>query len=280
MTECTKITKENYSSFEPLMSNSMKNMLKNEETYAIGAVWNGEAVGVMLIRETDMMVYILDFCVADIFKIHAEIEDSMHNEVLKKAAEAGKIVQAIFEAESTDDYKYAVYNDNLNFGIEKEEGYKCYVESEDLKPLMEKYGNKDRGKVYKFNDLPGTMRKAFIKEITEEGVNYLDDSNPMNIDDLCLCKTEDNKIVSAIFVKYYGKYNDRLELSYMYCKKGYEVDFIYLICEAYHRLSLTEDNDMRIYISAINDATVKLVEKLIPSRVVVSEFYTAYELVF
>lgn len=277
MAEYIYVTDDVLQWFLPLLPESeQKALLEDPHVYAIGAVEDSTACGVMLIyaMEEENVEQLRYLVVGDDYRRQG-IGTGMVQYLCRELYEDATLLTCAFGASGKEDPVYRFFADMWNFTIEDEEGYYCRIPLKALKESEKLAGMKGKGRnAVPFFSLPEREQRSFRNKLLEQDVNYLREIPEEDFaKDLCMCcKTDFGDISAAVFMTQESAESD-LELACVWGTPNGRKDLMGLFA---HVNSLLPDREDRyLNIAAVNDASVSLVEKLFPEREIVRRYYMA-----
>lgn len=273
--EYLKITAETYYWFEKLFSKEQKVALLNDRNlFAIGAVFSGIACGRLIFRNTGQYIQIIDIFVHERFR-HYGLGRGMLWFLLKYAYREKVPVLAYFSDTEEGQVRRFFEKDRI-FSIKKAEGIYCRVRMKDIriKELLDL--NKRHSKdftVHTFSSLSPETQKAFFEGRKAAG-DYMarETHGKRSLRRLCLYAARGKKINAVAFASLRNDGN--IELDYLWGRKGASSAAIFLLSEEIRRV-IKPKKDFYIYIAAVSPATERIVEKLLPKREILKNYYRA-----
>lgn len=261
--------------FLPLLpASEQKALAENPQVYAIGAVEDSTACGIMVVLETELMTQIRYIVVADDYRRQG-IGTGLVQYLSRALYEDAPILTCPFAASGKDDPIYQMFQYMWNFSILEEEGYYCRVPLASLKENKTLSSMKGKGRrAVPFFSLTEREQRSFRNHLLEQNVPYLQSIDEKDcVKDLCLCcKTDSGSISTAVFVTQENGTDD-LELSCVWAAAGSQMDLMGLFYQACSQASDRETGYLNI--AAVSETSVSMVEKIFPEREITKKFYEA-----
>lgn len=280
LTNCTKekeyirITEKTLHSFLPLLSEEEQYALQHDtRIYAIGAVCQKTACGVLVFRISGEVLDIRYIIVADAFR-RQRIATGMVRYLCQHAWAFAIPVTCTFSATGLEDELYLFFVGLEQFSVAEEQGFYCTISTDRMEDsLLVKM--KQRSKSYQqFFSLSPITRRRFLRMMLNQDIYYLRELREEQcVKPLCLCAVVDDEVKAAIFITRGASEEQDLELSCAWCSQGREMDLMGLFKQAFEMLK--EEGTVTLRIAAVTPASAALVDRLIPHRVVTERFYRA-----
>ena len=253
-------------------------MEQNTGIYAIGAVEESTACGILLFEFIEQMAQIDYLTVADDYRRRG-IGTGMVRHLCKIVDEDVIPVICGFAASGVEAPIYQFFADMWNFSLEEEEGYYCRVPLSGVKENELLASMKGKGAAaIPFFSLPEPEQQNFRRKRMEQDVDYLQDVMDEDyVKELCMCcKTDTGTISAAVFLTQ-GIEEDDLELAYAWGASGGQKDLMGLFANVSSLLPDREGGYLNI--AAVNSFSVSLVEKIFPEREIIRKYYqTAWDM--
>lgn len=271
MTECILISESSYAYFEPLISNGAKRTLANDETvFAIGGILLGQAVGVMLVSVQKESAHIL-YLYVDENSRRCGVAKDMLRFLCKYAYEGELVIKCTFGANSIHDPMYALFRDSGVFAIEQRKGFTCSCPLSELESMGRIMSAKSlQGLSVKgVFDLPAKNVNDWYDKLRKEYNMIIEPTREGYDGEMSICTFDkDINITAALLV-------EGTKLSFVWCKGGNEANIIKLLYIEYELMLKRYGRDAVVYIEAINDSSIGLIDKLMPNKTVTSQMYEA-----
>jgi GNAT superfamily N-acetyltransferase len=269
--ECIRITKETLKWFEPLLEPPYPEQIARGQVYAVGAVADGTACGVLVFRLTDLLIDIEYIAVSGGYRRRG-VGTAMLRFLCDFAGKTVTPVACTFAAPDKTDPVYLFFAENEEFSVSQEEWYICGVDIRSLNevslPQM-----KTPGSVMPFFDLPGPDRHSFWNTVHKAGRLYGDELKADEcVPPLCLCTRGRDGVNAAVFTQKTG--DNGLELSFAWCAGGAHPRLAVLLGGLLREIPKIQ-TEGRLTVTAVTPESAALVEKLLPGREIMAVFYTA-----
>ncbi|MCD7806451.1 MAG: hypothetical protein LUH19_03810 [Lachnospiraceae bacterium] len=264
-----RLTDKTRSWFLPLLPAEFQNSREDDGIYTIGAVCEKTACGVLVFQLRNAMADIRWLLVSEGFR-RRKIATGMIGYLCAHAWDSVTPVTCTFPALGKSDPLYLLFEEMDTFSVSEEEGFTYQIPCAKAaqNPTLLSLGGHGRTPRL-FLELSPTLRKSFYYELHAQGIYYLEDIREEEmVPSLCLCTVDEKKITAALF--FTGK-NENLELSFAYSASGAQKDLMELFSQACRRLP--QEGNLKI--SAVNPASLALMEKLLPEKETIAGFYRA-----
>lgn len=293
MDQFIRITNDNVQWFLPLMGPSEQKLLAiDPDVYALGAVRDEVACGVLLFRHCTGYITILNYFVGDGYGGDGSIAGGLIKTLTDAAYETATPVICYFGAESKDSVLFKFFRSTGHFTIEEEIGG-CYeipfAMIEKTEVLRKDF--KDKGNFACFFDLPSTRRNSFRNKLIENNEYYIEELAGDYIEEASLASYDkDGNITCLVLPERIPDSND-INLSFVWAKPGCELDLIEMIARSYKEIkkladmadegenvnvaAKTAEDERVLYVSAVNEQSENLVRKLLPTAQKTRQFYCA-----
>lgn len=271
MREWIRLTSETLPWFRPLLGEQWcKRIEQQQNVYAIGAVEDKTACGVLVFCVRELITEIQMLAVAPAYRRRG-IARGMVEYLCRHAWETITPVVCSFAAPNRQDPVYLFFAELEHFSVAPEEGMICQVPLAGLaenRRLMAPRGK--GGLIQPFFSLPVAMRRHFFRRLEQQGALLWDDFDGVSCrQDLSFCVMSGNEILAAMFMSEDGA---DLELSFVWCAPNAHLQLMELLAQAAVRLPQRAG---KLRIAAVTPVSVSIVDKLLPEREVIAQFYQA-----
>lgn len=275
MTTYIRITDETMHWFLPLLPDSEQTALRAQAAvYAVGAVCDETACGVLVFGGTDMLLEVRYLSVAKAYQRRG-IGTGMLRFLCRHAYAHDTAVSVIFAAENLSDPVYLFFASLDNFSVAREQGYVCEISYEKLVNSRAASLTNRTMNYQSYFSLPDAVRYDLQKRLRDNGFYFLQKTDEAQcVAPLCLCAKSKGKVCAALFVTK-GVTSGSLDLSLAWCDQGYEAAMVGLFSQACKEVGSYMSADGVFTVAAVTPATASLVERLLPERTVTQQFYRA-----
>lgn len=277
--EYLRITEKTEKWFLPLLPAEEQQVLHaGSGCYAIGAVADKEACGVLVFDASDEIIEIRYLAVSVPFRRQG-IATGMIRMLCKSVSEEVIPVRCVFPAADKEDPLYLLFAEMPDFSVSEEEGFICripYAEVKEAESLLRLRGR--CGTVKTFFELPPMDQKKFFLNLYNQGIYYLREISEKDyVKPLCRYLADKNgKIEAAVFLAEKKGQDEEnaaekeLELSFVWSAPGQESRMLCLLAE----VSALLPEKGNLWISAVTKTTAAIVDKLFPKHEVTERFYS------
>ena len=274
MEEYIRITENTLHWFLTLLpEQEVQAMRKERMIYAIGAVSEKTACGVLVFQIDNEIAEIRYLAVADSFR-RKGIATGMIQYLCRHAWESVTPVICTFSASGYEDELYRFFRSLDTFTVTQEEGFYCTIPLAKLASSPLSAMGKRKVRYQEFFSLPLTVRRRFFSDMLEKKIYFLREIREEEfIKSLCLCNIAESDVKAAIFVTGKGEQGTDFELSCAWCLPGQEAQLIGLLAQAGERIPRDGDGNLRI--AAVTPTSVSIVNRLLPDRVITDYFFRA-----
>ena len=271
MREFIRITDKTLHWFQPLLEEPLIRRLTNPEsgTYAIGAVEDKTACGVLVFRMGDPAAEILTLAVSPEYRRRG-IARGMVEYLCRHAWATVTPVVCSFAAPDRQDPVYLFFAHLESFSVAPEEGMVCRVPLSELprRKLAAMGGTK--GEIRPFYSLPAVIRRQYFYRLRQQHALLWDELDEASCcRPLCLCAMDGGEIQAVVFMAEDGP---DLELSFAWCAPDHPGQLMALLAQV---ASLLPEREGDLRIAAVTQTAVSLVDKLLPGREVLARYYQA-----
>lgn len=274
MTEYIRITETTESWFLPLLPPHTRALYQTTlEMFAIGAVEDETACGVLLFYEQDDRVEIQYLIVADDYRRQG-IGTGMVRYLCQSYYESETPVICVFTATGREDPLYLMFEEMGNFSVSEEDGYYCSISVSELQKNRKFIAmGAQKEHPVPFFSLPEREQKAFLNFLISENLNYLQDiDSDTYLRPLCLCCKNGSGIQAAVFVTQDAGSADA-DLSFVWGMPGVPRPLMKCLADVASMLPAAGVETLNI--AAVTPSSVSLVEKLLDNKTITRRFYSA-----
>ena len=267
------ISEKQIDAFLPLMPNHQE-LLGESDVFAVGAVTDGQACGILVFRSDELTADILYLAVAESHR-RKGIANCLIDFLCESAWKTSTAVLCTFSATDRNDALCRLMVKRGDFTLAEAEGYICRFPCEKLKMIQLDTVPPSGSQIESFYKLPEYIRNDFfsrLKEGEQEFARSLQEERGLMLEPLCLCVVESGLIQAAIFCQSQG--GDVL-LSFAYACTGHTRGLIALLSRLRVLLVRAANKVPYLHIAAVTPESRKLVDTLLPQREITSRFYTA-----
>ncbi len=269
-----RLTNDTLKWFLPLLPpEEERALLAGGDVYAIGAVYEGNACGILVFSVSDELVDIRYLAVSPSYR-RKGVARGMLQYLCSCADTAVTPVTCVFPAHDKQEPVYLLFAGLDTFSVSEEEGYRCRLSMAAARssPRLVKLRGRG-GRPRPFFELPATEQKRFFRMLLQQDIYYLREiPKESYVKPLCLYTFGANGgIASAVFVSELEEGSPDLELNFAWAAPGRQNDLISLLAEVSGLLP----QEGKLWISAVNPASVSIVDKLLPDREITDRFYRA-----
>ncbi len=269
-----RLTNDTLKWFLPLLPpEEERALLAGGDVYAIGAVRDESACGILVFSATDELVNIRYLAVSPSYR-RKGIARGMLQYLCKYADTAVTPVTCVFPAHDKQEPVYLLFAGLDTFSVSEEEGYRCRLSMAEVRNSPRLVKLRERGgRPRPFFELPAKEQKGFFQMLFQQDIYYLREiPKESYVKPLCLYTSGANgSITSAVFMSELEKGSPDLELNFAWAAPGRQNDLIGLLAEV-SGLLLQEGD---LWISAVNPVSASMVDKLLPDREITDRFYRA-----
>lgn len=263
-----RITNQTLSYFAPLIPAADQKAVEQGSEYAIGAVEDQTACGVLLFRPNDSAVDILYIAVSPHYRRRGCATGMIR--WLCSYLEAECIpVFCSFIARDKENPLYLLFADMYEFTVEQQNGISCCLPVKELvnQPLIQELPQVN---TVPFFSLPKSLQRSFQDMLLQEQDFSLNLGSNRYLQKACLCHFVNQKIQAAIFLREVG--DGDLYLEYIWRNAGHTRELLSIMSSA---AKLLQDYHGDLYFGAVNEQSQRLAEKLFPNMKTVGDFYEA-----
>lgn len=275
MAEYIFITEDVQRWFWPLLPDSeLRSVEQNSSVYAIGAVEESTACGVLLFELADRMLQINYLIVADGYRRQG-IGTGMVQYLCRLADEDVIPVICVFAASGAEAPLYRLFADMWNFSVAEQDGYYCRVPLPGLKGNAMLASMRGIGAAaVPFFTLSEPEQISFRRKLLEQNVYFLQDIPDEDfVEELCMCRRTSTGAISAAVFFTRAFEEDDLELAFAWAAPGGQKDLMGLFGQVSSLLSDRESGYLNI--AAVSSFSVSLVEKIFPEKEIIRKYYQA-----
>ena len=267
------IAKKHLEAFLPLLSEN-RQILNSPGIFAVGAVKDGRACGILVFRVDEMTADILYLAVSEVIRRQG-IANGLIDFLCKSAWETGTAVLCSFSAADRDDSLCRLLTKRGDFTLAETEDYICRFPCKDLAAVELSAAAPAGSHLEAFYKLPEDMRSSFFYHLKEDNAEFawglLEEQSRM-LEPLCLCAVEQGAVQAAIFCQ---NQEGSVLLSFVYARPGHTRALMALTGRLRELLVRAADKVPYLYIAAVTPESRKLVDALLSGREITGRFYTA-----
>ena len=267
------IAKNQMEAFLPLLPEG-RQILNSPDVFAVGAVKDGRACGILVFRADEMTADILHLAVSEAFRRQG-IANSLIDFLCKSVWETGTAVLCSFSADDRDAPLCRLLTKRGDFTLAETEDYICRFPCKDLAAVNLSAVPPAGSRIQAFYKLPPDMRSSFFSHLKGDNAGFargLHEDRARMLEPLCLCAVEQGAVQAAIFCQ---NQEGSVLLSFVYARPGHVRSLMALTGRLRELLLKAADKVPYLYIAAVTQESRKLVERLLPEREITGRFYTA-----
>ena len=246
--------------------------LQTQELYGIAA-FDGEApIGLLLYQKNGNTLWLSRVFVSGGYRRMA-VGTAMLELLCKYVDASGQELMVSFDGETIGDRFYRFLASTHAFYIERVAGFEAYLTKDEIAEICRQYA-KGSGKAVRFFDRGRQQQREFIEDLKEsypEIAWELEQDAEQYRRDLCYCVVDKNSIQSVSLVK---ENNGLLEMKLLYSRPGKGVLAAVALMDSIAALAQAEP--MPLSVSAVNEASVRIVDQICPNYQITKRFYIAY----
>jgi len=274
MIQYIRLTNNTLHWFLPLLPPEEKLALETFKTlYAIGAVKDGRACGIMVFNVSTYLADIRYLAVARSCQRQG-IAKGMILYLCRHAMDSATPVACTFSCADKQSPIYLLFAGMDIFSVSELEGFCCRIPMAGLaqKPALARLRSCKRIP-RQFFQLPKAQRNQFFQKLLQQDIYYLREIPEEDyIKPLCLYTADpEGTITAAVFISRTGQNDGDLQLACAWSAFGPPNDLMGLL--SYACTQLPEKGDL--WIAAVNPASASIVNKVLPDRVITDRFYRA-----
>lgn len=243
------------------------------ELFGIAALWEGYTVGILLYEKQSDALWISRIYVEGGYR-----RQGIATGLLKRICDFADVAKAdlrlSFDGESIRDPLYRLLASTHAFYLERAEGFEAYLTQEEVAEICKRYA-KRKGTAFPFFSVPKQMQSDFIAHIQKEYPLIaweLEQAHGKYPKNLCFCVTDGEDIQAVSLLKRRG--NAALDLQLLYSLPG--KGLLAAVALQGSIAALAEEGIKPIYISVVNQASMRILDKMCPRYRIVKRFYMAY----
>lgn len=271
--QCGLITKDQIQDFLPLLPGDWQTM-NGRGVFAVGAVKNGQACGVLVFRADELTADILHLAVSASYQRQG-IASGLIDFLCKSAWETGTAVLCTFAAAGRGDPLCRLFTKRGDFTLTETEDYICRFPCNQLTEVKLNATPLAGSRIKTFYTLPENVQYNFFSHLKEDNVEFargLREEREQMLEPLCLCVVEKGAVQAAIFCQ--NQEGDVL-LSFVYARPGGARALMALTSHLRELLVKAADKVAYLHIAAVTPESRKLIDTLLPAREITGRFYTA-----
>lgn len=270
--EYGRIGRDQAEAFRPLLPEG-RQTLHGKNELAIGAVEDGRACGVLVVRTNEMVADILHLAVSEPYQRRG-IADGMLDLLCRTAGEAGVAVLCSFAAAGRDDPLCRLLTHRGDFTLTEEEDYICRFPCDRLAEVNLR-GVPSAPCIRPFYSLPEYVQNDLFSYLERDNAEFargLREERGRMLQPLCLCALSNHGVQAAVFCQ---NRDGSVLLSFACARTGHVRALMQLLERLRELLVKAADRVPYLYLAAVTPESRKLIEALLPDREITSRFYTA-----
>ena len=244
--------------------------------YAIGAVKNNYICGVLIFRaDGELLIDIQYIAVAEPYRRQG-IATGLLDFLCESAWESTTAIFCTFAAADWDEPLCRLFIRRGDFTLTEAEGYICRFPCKELSRIELNTAPPAGTHIATFYDLPKRVQNRFLNEMKKDSLEFSEGIRAeyeQMLRPLCICVVDSSENIQAAFFCQ-GREHD-VELSLAYGTPGHVHALAALLSRLRELLLSAGDHISYLRIAAVTPQSRKLVEKLLPEREVMENFYTA-----
>ncbi len=267
------VKKSEMQPFLPLIPES--EIISNaDNVYAIGAVNDNEACGILVFNADDIIATIQYIAVSPKHRGKG-IANGMIDFLCKYAYRDTIAVVVTFAAKDRDEPICQLLTKRGDFTINEDEDYVCRIPTGELAGIKIPAELPRDTVISSFYELSEEQQTAFFLDLKKENEDFamgIQEEKEFMLKPLCFCAVTNGKVGAAIFCQ---KQDNDVLLSFAYGVPNHARSLMTLIARLRDVLSAAADKVPYLRIAVVNPESRKLVETLYPNREVTQHFYIA-----
>jgi len=274
MIRLTNISQKNIQAFAPLLSAGSAEKIAAGTLGAVGAVLDETACGALVyeLHEKEGLLQIHELTVSTPFRRRGAGKELL--QYIKGLALDNEL--SLLCAFPEDDGALQALFVSCGFRITPTEGatYAATMVELRMPSGLDKLVGKSRPE--RISAVGSHIWTRFRRTQAEQGIHYVNQCEERKaawLDPLCLCALQDGDVCACVIAEKDGD-RDTL-LSYAYASAGGNTKLALLLAAARQRLLETAPADSRLYITAVNPSSRRLVERLLPGAECVEKYSLA-----
>lgn len=267
------IAADQFQAFLPLLPEGQQDV-STAGVYAIGAVKEGQASGILLFRADDLTATIQYVSVAE-DRRHQGIANGMIDFLCRYAWENNVAVLGSFAAADWDDPLCSLLTKRGDFTVRETEDYVCCIPCAGLEHVELNVAPPVGSHIAAFYSLPDNTQRVFLAHMKENDSEFaagVQEGRGRMLDPLCLCMVDGSgAVTAALFCR-----NDGGDVSLLlaYALPGHARAMMALASRLRELLVQTVDTVPYLRIAAVTPESRKLVDTLLPGREITAHFFT------
>lgn len=267
------IAKEQLTAFRSLLPEGTD--LADPELYAVGAVEEGRACGVLLVRADELVLDVEHLAVAEEYRRQG-VADGMIDALCGVAWENSAALTMTFSAADRDAPLCRLLAKRGDFTVTETEDYICRFPCKALGQVELNAAPPSGSRIVQFYSLSEETQRGFLTGMEEDNGEFaagLREDRARMLDPLCLCTVHENgAVTAAVFCQGEG---ENVQLAFAYAVPGHTRALMALVARLRDLLEQAADRVPYLTVAAVTPESRKLVETLLPGREVTARFYTA-----
>ncbi len=272
MAELYLVTDRSFEPFSPLFTDeAARSFMTDPEILAIGAVEGNEAAGILLLKITDVMIYITYLYVSAAFRRRGIASDLLCR-AKSIAFKSDKPLEAPFYTKDGDDPLLPLFISRPGYHVIPSETAFFRVPIRDLFELKDRIPYKrHQFEIVPFDELSQTEKNLFDLKCRETGTQYFDPHAKDYFFPLCMAAGR-GKNMKAVLLS--AKHGEELEIRYVTGTSPIALMELFRAVSAASEKLLSEEVTT-LGITAVNEISEKLVHYLFPGAEPVGAYYMA-----
>ena len=272
MAELYQITEKSFELFRPLLSKeAVRDYMTDPDILAIGAVEDSEAAGILLLKITDLMLFITYLYVSEPFRRRGVASDLLCR-AKSIAFKSDKPLQALFYAVDGNDPFLALFASRPGYSLEEQEDKFFRMPVEELLSLKERIPrNRHEFSVRPFGSLSFEEEQEFERICRDNGKDYYNPFASNYYSPLCLVAKSGSRI-RAVMLSTCSE--EELEIHYVTGASPFALMELFRAVPDIVREKLP-DRVKTVRIIAVNEASEKLIRYLFPKAEPSGAFFMA-----
>lgn len=262
-----------YAGYASLLTIEEQMRLLEGNLFGFTAFWEGYAVGILLYEKQMDALWISRIYVDSGYRRQG-IAKGLLQQICNLADAAGTELRLSFDGESIRDPLYRLLASTHAFYLERAEGFEAYLTEDEVSDICKRYA-KRKGTAFPFFSVPEQMQSEFIAHIQKEYPLIaweLEEAQGQYHKDLSFCVTDGENIQAVSLLKRRG--NAALDLQLLYSLPG--KGLLAAVALQGSIAALAEEGIKPVYISVVNEASMRILDKMCPHYRIVKRFYMAY----
>lgn len=266
------ISPKQFPAFRPLLPDGPKN-LNDPGLYAVGAVQDNIACGVLVFRADNLIADIQYLAVAEGYRGQG-IANGLIDFLCAAAWKETVAVMGSFSAPDWDEPICQLLMKRGDFTIQQTEDYICRFSCKVLEKVNMNVKPPAGNRIAPFYALEEQLRRSFFTKMKEDNSEFaagVQEARALMLDPLCLCMVDSREAVTAaIFCQNDG---GNVSLLLAYALPGHARALMALVSRLRELLVQASEKVPYLKIAAVTPESRKLVDTLLPEREITAHFY-------